>query len=215
MPRPKLLTADEFQSHPDDARAVSDLAEIRARFRLDEDGRVFAASFGRDTKHPDVRLVLPKSRFGKAVTYLKNQWTALQRYLSDPRLPIDNDQAEQTIRPLTIGRRNWLFLGHPRAAPGRLQLLSIVSSAHRHHLILEEYLSDVLRQLADARQNYPSDLELNSERLRNLLPDRWAEQHPQSIRQARVEEKIDRAEAKRVRRALRRQEQRAAKRPNA
>ena len=125
-----------------------------------------------------------------------------------------NDQAEQTIRPLTVGRRNWLFLGHPRCA-GRLQLLSIVSSAQRHHLILEEYLSDVLRQLADARQNHPGDLELNSDRLRNLLPDRWAEQHPQSIRQARVEEKTDRAEAQRVRRALRRQEQRAAKRSNA
>ena len=82
-------------------------------------------------------------------------------------------------------------------------------------LLCAYYLSDVLRQLADARQNCPSDLELNSERLRNLLPDRWAEQHPQSIRQARVEEKIDRAEAKRVRRALRRQEQRAAKQPNA
>jgi hypothetical protein len=132
-----------------------------------------------------VRLAaLPKSRFGKAAGYLKNQWVALRRYLDDPRLPIDNDQAEQTIRPLTVGRRNWLFLGHPQAAPGRMQLLSIVSSAQRHHLVMEEYLSDVLRQLADANQHRPEDLELNSPYLRNLLPDPWAEQHPQSIRRA-------------------------------
>jgi hypothetical protein len=81
-----------------------------------------------------------------------------------------------------------------------------VSSAQRHRLILEEYLSDVLRQLADARQNHPHDLELGNPYLRDLLPDRWAEQHPQSIRQARVAEKTDRAEAKWARRALRRQE---------
>jgi hypothetical protein len=104
-------------------------------------------------EQPEVRqAALPKSRFGKAVNYLKNQWTALRRYLTDPRLPTDNDQAEQTIPPLTVGRRNWLFLGHPQAAPGRMQLLSIVSSAQRHHLIIEEYLADVLRQWADARR---------------------------------------------------------------
>ncbi len=82
---------------------------------------------------------LPRSRFGNAVNYLKNQWRALRRYLDDPRLPIDHAQAEQTIRPLTVDRRNGLFLGHPQAAPGRMQLLSIVSSAQRHPLIIEEY----------------------------------------------------------------------------
>jgi hypothetical protein len=65
---------------------------------------------------------------------------------------------------------------------------------------------EIRRQLADARQNHPQDLELDSPCLRDLLPDRWAQQHPQSIRQARVAENIDRAEAKRARRALRRQE---------
>ena len=46
----------------------------------------------------------------------------------------------------TVGRSNWLFLGHPHAAPGRLQLYSIVSSAHRHHLVIDDYLEDVLAQ---------------------------------------------------------------------
>jgi transposase len=49
--------------------------------------------------------MLPKSPFGKAVTYLTNQWTALQFYLSDGRLPIDNIASERTLRPWTIGRK--------------------------------------------------------------------------------------------------------------
>ena len=147
------------------------------------------------------RAALPSSRFGKAVAYLQNQWTALQKYLTDGRLPIDNDQAEHIIRPLAVGRRNWLFLGHPRAALGRLHLLSVVSSAHRHNLVVEDYLADVLRKLADASQNHPCDLELDSPYLLELLPDRWAPTHPKSIRQGRLQEKNERAEAKRVRRA--------------
>ncbi len=66
--------------------------------------------------------MLPKSPFGKAVTYLTNQWTALQVYLSDGRIPIDNIASERTLRPWTIGKKNWLFLGHPEAAERRLQL---------------------------------------------------------------------------------------------
>jgi hypothetical protein len=161
---------------------------------------------------PVQRAALPSNPFGKAVGYLKNHWQALQRYLHDGNLPMTNDQAEQTIRPLTVGRRNWLFLGHPEAAPGRMQLLSVVSSAHRHNLIVEDYLVDVLTKLADARQNHPQDLELGSPYLLDLLPDRWAAAHPQSIRHERVAEKKDVAEAKRVRRAKRRQELRDKKR---
>jgi len=157
------------------------------------------------------RAALPSSRFGKAVGYLRNQWTALQKYLGDGRLPIDNDQAEQVIRPLAVGRRNWLFLGHPQAAEGRLQLLSVVSSAHRHNLIVEDYLADVLTKLADAKQNRPQDLELGSAYLLDLLPDRWGTNHPQSIRHGRVTEKKDRADVKRVRRARQRQRARLLK----
>ncbi|MEZ6103541.1 MAG: transposase [Pirellulaceae bacterium] len=137
------------------------------------------------------KAALPSSRFGKAVGYLQNQWVSLQRYLSDGLLPIDNNQAEQIIRPFTVGRNNWLFLGHPRAAKGRLQLLSIVSSAHRHNLIVEDYLTDVLQKLAYATQRNPSLLDRDSEYLSDLLPDRWASAHPTSIRIGRRAEKTD------------------------
>ena len=153
---------------------------------------------------PVMRAAIPRTPFGKALGYLANQWTALQKYLDDPRLPIDNNHAEQTIRPLTVGRRNWLFLGHPAAAPGRMRLLSVVSSAHRHNLIVEDYLADVLEKLADARQHHPEDLVLDSPYLLDLLPDRWAATHPQSVRHERIHEKQDRADEKRARRACRR-----------
>jgi transposase len=158
-----------------------------------------------------VKRTLPQSAIGKAVGYLRNQWSALQVYLRDAAVPIDNDQSEQTLRPLTVGRSNWLFLGHPRAAPGRLRMYSVVSSAHRHHLVIEDYLEDVLRKLADARQNHPADLEPGSAYLLDLLPDRWALAHPASTRRGRVEENELVADTTRYRRLRRRLEARQAK----
>ena len=155
------------------------------------------------------KRVLPKSAMGKAIGYLRNQWSALRVYLSDGRIPIDNDQSEQIIRPLTVGRNNWLFLGHPGAAAGRLQMFSVVSSAHRHHLVIDDYLEDVLRRLADAKQNHPADLEPGSPYLLDLLPDRWAPAHPQSVRKDRIEEKEAVSDTKRWRRLKARQQARA------
>jgi transposase len=157
-----------------------------------------------------VKRALPRSAIGEAIGYLRNQWPALRIYLSDGRIPIDNDQSEQILRPLTVGRGNWLFLGHPRAAAGRLQLYSIVSSAHRHHLMIEDYLQDVLYRLADAQQNHPADLEPGAPYLLELLPDRWASAHPQSVRQDRKEERDAVFDAKRWRRTRARIEARAA-----
>ena len=154
--------------------------------------------------------VLPRSAIGEAIGYLRNQWTALRRYLSDGNIPIDNDQSERTIRPLTVGRGNWQFLGHPDAAPGRMQMFSVVSSAHRHHLVVEDYLEDVLRKLADAEQNHPADLALDSPYLLDLLPDRWAVAHPASVHTGRIEERADAHDAKRLRRVRARIEARAA-----
>jgi transposase len=157
------------------------------------------------------KRALPRSRIGEALGYLRNQWSALRVYLGDPRIPIDNAQSEQIIRPLTVGRNNWQFLGHPKAAAGRLQLYSVVSSAHRHHLVIDDYLEDVLRKLADAQQNHPADLELGSPYLADLLPDRWALTHPHSLRKDRDEDREVVFEAKRWRRAKARMHARANK----
>ncbi len=124
--------------------------------------------------------------------------------LADPRIPVDNNDTEQAIRPLTIGRKNWVFLGHPHAAAGRLQLLSVVSSAQRHHLVVHDYLVDVLAKLADAAQNHPRDLDVDSAYLLDLLPDRWAAAHPDAVRHGRVAENQVVSDLKRARRARQR-----------
>jgi hypothetical protein len=168
-------------------------------------------AFGQWIESDALKGILPKSPLGKALSYMRNHWVALQRYLHDARLPIDNNQSERTIRPFVISRRNWTFLGHPQAAPGRLKLFSIASSAHRHDLMVQDYFEDVLQKLAYARQRAPHLLEPGSEYLQSLLPDHWAQAHPASVCQERRREREDLAEAKQIR-FLRRQLAQKAKR---
>jgi len=143
--------------------------------------------------------ILPKSPLGKALAYMRNHWVALQRYLYDARLPIDNNPSERTIRPFVIGRRNWTFLGHPQAAPGRLKLFSIASSAHRHGLMVHDYFEDVLQKLAHAQQREPHLLEPGSAYLQALLPDHWAQANPASVCHDRRDERDAVAESKQIR----------------
>ena len=146
-----------------------------------------------------LKATLPKSQLGKALSYMRNHWVALQRYLYDARLPIDNNQSERTIRPFVIGRRNWTFLGHPAAAPGRLKLFSIASSAHRHGLLVHDYFEDVLSKLAHARQRAPHLLQPGSEYLQSLLPDHWARANSASVCHDRRREQEVVAESKQIR----------------
>ena len=97
-----------------------------------------------------------------------------------------------------------MFLGHPAAAEGRLQLVSIASSAARNHLMVYDYLEDVFKELAYAAQNDPAQLALGSEHLLELLPDRWAATHPELVRKDRIDENKRIFEKKRARRAAQR-----------
>jgi transposase len=112
------------------------------------------------------RVALPKSGFGQAVSYALNQWPTLVRYVDDGRLHIDNGPAERALRPLALGRNNWLFIGGDGGLHSAAVLLSVVATAKRHGLNPWAYLRDVLTRLP-AR---PPDADLS-----DLLPDRW---HP-------------------------------------
>src|SRR4029450_6344425 len=74
------------------------------------------------------RSVLPKSPLGDAVRYLTNQWTALQRFVEDGRLAIDNNRAENQLRVVAVGRKNWLFAGSFEGARRAALLYSLVQS---------------------------------------------------------------------------------------
>ena len=190
-----------------ESRAQDLIPEARQQMRETE-ARPIWEQFRRwlDGIPPSKRL--PKSPLGKAVTYMLNHWEALILYLTNGRVPIDNSQSERTIRPLTIGRKNWMFLGHPAAAASRLRLFSIVSSADRHLLHLDRYMEYVLRELSWARQHAPKELKLGSERLQRCLPDRWAKANPNHVHQFRQEERSDRSERSRYVKARRRIEER-------
>ncbi len=108
--------------------------------------------------------VLPKSAIGEAVTYATNQWPTLGLYLTDGRLTIDNAAAEQAIRPLCVGRRNWLHLGGDGGLRPTAVLLSVTASVKRHGINPWVYLKHVLTALP-AR---PAGADLA-----DLLPDRW------------------------------------------
>src|SRR4029079_1776440 len=81
-----------------------------------------------------VRTTTPKSLFGQAVGYALNQWSSLTRYVSDARFAIDNGAAERAIRPIALGRANWLQVGGDGGLPTASVLLSVCASARRNGL---------------------------------------------------------------------------------
>ena len=136
--------------------------------------------------------LLPKSALAKAVNYARNQWTALRRYTTDGRLTIDNNVSERTLRHQAIGRKNWLFLGSENAGPRAAVLYSILAGAKRHRLEPWQYVREILLRL------HAEDPKLDE-----LLPDRWAAQHPEAILTHRLEESRTKAAVKRDRRRRR------------
>ena len=107
--------------------------------------------------------VLPQSPLGKATRYCLAEWQALTRYLSNGRLEIDNNLTENAIRPSAVGKKNWLFIGHPQAGWRSAVIYSIVVSCQRRGLEPWGYLKDVLSRLPAMQQ---SELPL-------LLPANW------------------------------------------
>ncbi len=112
---------------------------------------------------------LPKSLIGKAATYTRNQWSALNRYVEDGDLSIDNNFAERAMRPIAIGRKNWLFVGSERAGQRAAVLASLVASCKNNLVEPWAYLKDVFTRMAKRP---------TGDKLAELLPDVWLKQNP-------------------------------------
>jgi transposase len=95
--------------------------------------------------------VAPQSMTGKALTYLRNQWPKLIRYLDDGRLSIDNNRVENAIRPFVIGRRNWLFSDTVRGAQSSANLYSLIETAKANGLEPYAYLRHLFTELPKAQ----------------------------------------------------------------
>jgi hypothetical protein len=113
--------------------------------------------------------VLPKSPIGEAFTYAINQWSTLGVYLTDGRLAIDNGPAEQAIRPLAVGRKNWLHIAGTGGLLPSAVLLSLAASARRHWLEPWAYFQHLLVELP--ARSHGGDFS-------DLLPDVWVPSRP-------------------------------------
>lgn len=107
--------------------------------------------------------VLPKSKIGQAVHYALNRWKYMERYLEDGKLEIDNNLVENAIRPVAVGRKNYLFAGSHEGAGWAAIIYSLLSSASSCGHNPFEYLKDVLQRLPDQPLGH----------LDELLPVNW------------------------------------------
>jgi len=95
--------------------------------------------------------VLPKSLLGKAIHYALGLWPQLVTYLEDGHVPIDNNPAENAIRPFVIGRKAWLFSGSPRGARASAILYSLIETAKANDLEPKAYLNYLFERLPLAK----------------------------------------------------------------
>ena len=107
---------------------------------------------------------LPKSPIGEAISYTLSNWIALNRYVEADYLSIDNNASENAIRPIAVGRKNWLFCGSDRGGQTAATLMSLTSSCKALGVEPFAYLRDLLERVS----THPNSL------IDELLPDRWA-----------------------------------------
>jgi len=112
--------------------------------------------------------LLPQSTLGKAVNYFLNEYQPLTRYLEAGQYEIDNNLVENAIRPSCVGKKRWLFLGHPDAGWRSAVIYSILISCRRRGINTQDYLTDVLGRL-------PS---MTTSEVRELVPARWKPKPP-------------------------------------
>lgn len=110
------------------------------------------------------RTALPSSPLGKASSYTLRLWDKLTRFLNYPELELSNNLAENSMRPVAIGRRNWTHIGHEKAGPRVAAILSIVETCRRIKIPVRDYLAAVLPGLANS----------SIQTLPELTPTAWA-----------------------------------------
>ena len=114
------------------------------------------------------------SLIGKAITYAYSRWDNMMRYLEDGRLLLDNNLAENEIRPITLGRKNYLFCGNHEAAQNMAVVCSLLATCRNHDVNPRDYLNDVISQM-------PYHTKASHEELLQLLPHKWKLTHPESV----------------------------------
>lgn len=114
-----------------------------------------------------------RSLMGKAVTYAYTRWTNMEHVLEDGKLFLDNNLAENEIRPITLGRKNYLFCGNHEAASNMCVIASLLSTCRNHDINPRLYLTSVIESM-------PYFGKATQEQIAALLPHNWIEYHPEA-----------------------------------
>lgn len=155
---------DAVKVNPDDAAAAQMVIRMDALFLVDRHAREkqmtveerlatrreHAEVWAEEIRQECAKLtptVLPKSALGRAVGYTLNMWPKLRRCFDYAEVELSNNLAENSMRPVALGRKNWLHVGSAKAGPKVAAILSVVESCRRVRVPLKEYLLDVLPSL--------------------------------------------------------------------
>jgi len=176
--RRKFFEASKL--NPKDAVAVEMVDCMDALFAIDRQAR--EAGMGLDERHAlraeraaplvgslDTRLrelrstVLPKSALGEAIAYTLNLWPRLKVFLTHPVVELSNNLAENSMRGVALGRKNWIHLGDKQAGPRVAAILSIAETCRRQGMPVRDYLHDVLPGMANRKRS----------EVVNLTPTHW------------------------------------------
>ena len=96
------------------------------------------------------KTVLPKSAAGQACSYTLAIWNRLIRFLDYPELELSTNLAENSMRPIAVGRKNWIHIGSEQAGPRVATIISVIESCRRLKIPVRDYLADILPGLANA-----------------------------------------------------------------
>jgi transposase len=176
---------EALKLHPDDRVATQLLTLIDGLFAVDAEAR--DASLDQAARHalrqersrPLLDVIqeqmkaaqaaeLPASMLGKAASYTLSLWPKLTRFLEHPVLELSNNLAENSMRPVALGRKNWIHVGSEQAGPKVAAILSVIESCRRLKLPVREYLASILPGLAN----------LPVQRVGQYTPVAWAASRP-------------------------------------
>ena len=129
------------------SRAAQDTVAHRLAHRQKDSVPIMAAL---KTRLVEIRQqIMPGTKLANSCDYALNQWRRLEVYLQNGQIEIDNNWCEGGMRPLAVGRKNWLHLGSAEAGPKVAAIASIIETCRRLDIHLRQYLADVLPKLGD------------------------------------------------------------------
>jgi transposase len=157
-----------------DAQARNENMDHAARHALRHEKAPPLLAQIRNHIHEMSKKVLPKSAAGEGCTYTLGIWKRLIRFLDYPELELSNNLAENSMRPIAVGRGNWIHIGSARAGPRIAAIVSVIESCRRLNIPVRNYLADISPGLANAPLQSFAD----------RTPAAWAAKHPHMIRHA-------------------------------